>query len=177
MCTPPKLPVLASILCMLPSCVRVWPGPPCSSAKTSWRFCMTSYLLHGGGDSWILTSLLGPPFPPGPYPMGLFQADIWSSQSLLSWRSGLWAWFLPFFLPSASWTPPSFCHCSQSHLQLSHPKKSSLFWWVWGPVEPLSWLASVSLGTGIHIAHWTSLALLPHIINTSFQYRWLLERK
>lgn len=75
----------------LPFCVWVVPGAVCSSVQASWHFCLTSCSLGwtvldpGGGDPWLAISFLGPLFPLGPHPRGLFQADPWRgwSQSLL----------------------------------------------------------------------------------------------
>ena len=80
--------------------------------------CWGALLEVGGGDPWILISFLGSVFPPGPFPMRLFQADTWRVQSLLSWSPELWSFFLPCFIPSWSWTPLSHGHCRQDCLHI-----------------------------------------------------------
>lgn len=46
-------------------------------------------------DLWILTSFLGPLSSPECYPTGLFQANSWRGQSLLSLSPALWSCFFP----------------------------------------------------------------------------------
>lgn len=68
--------------------------------STSWNFCLTSYSLGwiclelGGSDSWISTSFLGFLFPPGPYLLGVFQADPWRALSSGTYwhNKRKWAW-------------------------------------------------------------------------------------
>lgn len=64
---------------------------------------------------WVWNSFLGPLLPPVPYPMGLFQMDLWRSQSLLSCNPVFGSWFLSslFF---GYWTLPSLGHCSQGNI-------------------------------------------------------------
>lgn len=78
----------------------------------------TWLLMYWDGAFWSLdkmileSSFLGQG-PLGPYPKALFQAVIWRKQNLVSWSSGLWAYFSSSSLSSGYWTPPFHHHCSQ----------------------------------------------------------------
>lgn len=86
-CIPPKLPVSNCTFCLLPFCVQVLPGAACSSMQASWHFCLTSCSLGWTvlelrrNDPGQSISFLGPLFPLGSHPLGLFQADPWRGQS------------------------------------------------------------------------------------------------
>lgn len=67
-------------LSIVPFCDSVWTGAPHSSTQACWHFCLTSYFLGWiahepeGDDLGISTSVPRPLFPPGPFPLELFQA-------------------------------------------------------------------------------------------------------
>jgi len=84
--------------------------------QVSWHFCLTSSLVGciapelGGGDPWILTSFFRPLFPPGLYPVMLYQVpkrlnrktyepkDAWK----IGWTAELKVLWSPLQSPSCS---------------------------------------------------------------------------
>jgi len=74
--------ITVHFLLYLPFCVCICPEAAFSSMQASRCFCLTSSLLRcvapefGGGDPCILTCSPGLLFPPGQYPMVLYQAGL-----------------------------------------------------------------------------------------------------
>lgn len=168
----PVLLVSASTFCIFPFYSWVLPGAPCLSRQACLHFCLTSYLLGwiacelGVDDFWMSASFLGPLFPLGPFPMGLFQADPWRGQSLF-WTPEVWFYFLlgPFL--SAFWTSSSHDHCNRCCLNPSYPQWGFPHWWTWGPVHLLFPLLLVSRNCVR-----TMLGLCPPVLFLQQVLRW-----
>lgn len=102
--------------------------------------------------SWTL-------FSPGPYPMGLFWADLWRGQGQLFWRQQLRAFFPLSSVSSESWTP-------SWSLQTRFPWSSHSKW-----APPFRCTQSRRLPS----PHWLCSYLeVKVIINTLQQPPWLL---
>lgn len=144
LCIPPRLSVHASTLCIfefVQELIVIYSGLPAfltgllfNKVDVSWA--ESRWSLNNNQLSWA---------PLQPYPMGLFQAELWRDQSLLSWIPGLWDCFSLFSLPKRSWTPPSHGRCSQGCLWPSQSQQAPHCWWVWGPAQNLSSLAPLLL--------------------------------
>lgn len=96
-----------------------WAKCPLQNPETSSSRCMLSVVITEQttyspvntelwqGDPWKSASSAGPLFCPGP--MGFFQAEPWTGQSLLSWHLGLWSCLIPCSCLSGLWTLSGGC--------------------------------------------------------------------
>lgn len=144
-CILPRLHVLALTLCTQASslCItRNYLFIPAGQAPID--SFLPKFLFTGTGLELarMLTSFLGflsSLFPPGPYHTRLFQADLWSGLTLLSWSPGLWASFLSCSSSSSGcWTPTSHCCYVKSVFSFDTSNKFLLLYEVQQSTSPPS---------------------------------------